>query len=257
VRRSLGCLALVLALCVGAVAVKPVAASTPQGAITWTVDDKSATITISVKLEIYNACSSCASAATQFLADKIKAQILSVWNKQYHYRCYELIFVVDVKRGTDKSHIDPDRLGVGIDQSPVPIRSFVSGSGDSKKWRSNDPADAVVPTNDPDQPSTWREAGNFDWTNIYAHEFGHVLGLSDAYEDKVDPATGQDRQRALSRCAPRCDVDHDRNRRAGDHRPIGRTRPSRPDEAPLQLAGRSGWRVTSNDLPEGTHPHVG
>ena len=140
--RSLGCLALVLALCVGAVAVAPVEAGAPQGAVTWTVDHKTSTITISVKLEIYDACSTCPSAATQLLAGKIKAQILSVWNKPYRYRCYELIFAVDIKRGTDKFHIDTDRVGVRIDNSPLPIRSFVAfvaGTGDATKWRSNPP----------------------------------------------------------------------------------------------------------------------
>ena len=184
-------LALSIGLLVGGPAVAPVEATIPQGAITWTVNDTNKTITISVKLQIYSACDECPGAVNQFLVDKMKAQIMGVWNQNYHFRCYKLIFEVDIKLTSDRFHIDGDRVGVRIDNSPVPVRSYVNDARfrtifSPSTWNSDDPADKVVPTNDAVEPTTWRESANWDWTNTYAHEFGHIIGLDDAYEDATD-----------------------------------------------------------------------
>jgi len=182
------------------------AAGTPAGAITWTVDKANNTIKVVVKLEIYMGCSgdpagdegpratactaesSMTAGPTQFLADKIKKQIADVWNKGYKFNCYKLSFEVDIKLGTDRAHVAGDRIAVRIDPSPAGIRDYVNGTG-GKNWRSDDPADKVVTGNDGDYETTWGERSVIDTTRTYAHEFGHVIGLSDAYDEVYDPKT--------------------------------------------------------------------
>lgn len=182
------------------------AVAAPTGSITWTVDHAAKTITVNVKLEIYSgcggnpegepaerarACTGAASQVTLFLAQKIKAQIEKIWNKPYAYRCYRLIVNVDVKLGSDGLHIDPDRIGVQIDPSPAGIRDFVSSSsGDDAHYLSDNPADKVDPTNSAKNPTTWGEESQSN-EGTYAHEFGHILGLTDTYHDVTDPQTGR------------------------------------------------------------------
>ena len=199
--RNLTSIVLALVLLAGAPAEPVSAASAPSGSITWTVDHQAKTITVDVHLEIYPGCSgdplgdpadrarACAgpgSQVTQFLADKIKAQIDAVW-KGHTYRCYKLIINVDIKLGTDRSHLDKDRVGVRIDPSPTGIRDFVDEyTNNTTTWQSNDPADRIVPRNDGHWETTWSETSQGQVTT-YPHELGHVLGLSDAYHDVPDP----------------------------------------------------------------------
>ena len=209
-RRALRSLAIVLGLLLGPMAVAPVAArtaataipsasyTTPQ-AVTWGEPNHTAkTITVSVRLQIYAPCPHCGARINEFLegqmeslAKEMSKRIREVWNQHYHYYCYELIFEVDITVGSDSSHVDGDRVGVRIDNSPVAIRDNVHGLSDKDKWNSNDPADRVEPINDPDHPSTWSQRHTRDRDYAYAHEFGHILGLHDGYEDKKDPSTGR------------------------------------------------------------------
>jgi hypothetical protein len=194
--RRLVALVLGLALLAGSAPARPVAAQVP-GAITWTVDHTAKTITVLARLQIYSgcsgnpygesgeqarACSGVSSQVTQFLALKIKAQIEAIWNKPYMYRCYKLIFIVDITLAPDAAHLDSDRIGVMIDPSFAGIRDFVRPEEHSANWNSNDPADKIVPQH---EGTTWGEASQLDAYPTYAHEFGHILGLSDAYHDEV------------------------------------------------------------------------
>lgn len=177
----------------------------PAGSIKWVVDHHKKTITVTVQLQIYSACSgdpagtaadkaaACGNGArsqvTLLLAQKIKKQAETIWNKPYRYRCYRLIVIVDVKLATDKDHVDADRVGVRVDPSPAGIRDYVAGHG-TRKYLSNDPADRFDPSNDGDSETTWGEQSSFTkW--VYAHELGHVLGLDDGYRDVTDPRTGK------------------------------------------------------------------
>jgi hypothetical protein len=196
VKRAI--LVLFLALTMNAATAAPLAAqdeeyTIPQGAVTWVVDQDAQTITVTVKLEVFAACESCPWAGTsggrvlenQFLIDKVRSQIDRIWNKPYHYRCYKPIFVVDITLGGDRDNIDSDRIGVAIDYSAVAIRSSttVLGNGQSNetRWSRNDPAARIKPINSADG-SIWRSDGS---KTTYAHEFGHILGLDDAYDHQT------------------------------------------------------------------------
>jgi hypothetical protein len=201
---------LALALAIGVVLLAPLPpvarAATPNpGAVTFTVDHRAKTITVNIKLTVYPGCSgeegddeqrrACASAGgqiTQFLLDKIKRDIEKVWNNDNYYRCYKLIVVVDVERGTARKKVAKGRVAVRIDPSAAGIRSFVDNSGavGNGEWRSNDPRDRVEPTNDGADETTWSESAQSGST--YAHEAGHVMGLDDTYID-VKGADGKTR----------------------------------------------------------------
>jgi hypothetical protein len=171
----------------------------PPGSITWTVDHHKKTITAAVQLYLFSACSgfegnslhpltaACSGGrgkVTQELADRIKGQIESIWNNGYHYKCYRLIVVANVKVGSDAQHIDADRIGVRIDPSAVAIRSYVEGHS-TTNWSSNDPADRVDPYNGGSFGGSIWDDTPYAPTSTWAHEFGHILGLSDYYEEKT------------------------------------------------------------------------
>lgn len=172
-------------------------AATPEGAITWTVDHEAKTISVMVRIEIYSGCSgdpvgtdaeqasacnlprSMLGGPTQFLADKIKRGVERIWNKPYRYFCYELKFEIDVKLGTDRESLSADRIGVRIDPSPAGIRSYVHTVAHDANWQSEDPADRIQPENG-GWETTWAESAS---ANTFAHEYGHLVGLHDAYRD--------------------------------------------------------------------------
>jgi hypothetical protein len=195
-----------LAVALGVVLLAPLppvaqAATLNPGAVTFTVDHRAKTITVDIKLTVYPGCSgdpegddedraaACAGGGgqiTQFLLDKIKRDIEKVWNNDNYYRCYKLIVVVDVERGTEREKVPDGRVAVRIDPSAAGVRSFVDSSGTvgNGEWRSNDPRDRTEPTNDGAHETTWSESAQSGRT--YAHEAGHVMGLDDTYEDIKD-----------------------------------------------------------------------
>jgi len=219
-RADLALAALLLALVIGWTAGAPAAAApaVTSQAITWTVDHQAKTITVHVLLEIYSGCSgdpaggngsgACVGSGSQvtpILASQIKRQIEDVW-KGHKYRCYALIVEVDVKVGSDADHVSSDRVGVQIDPSATSIRSFVRSRDSlvqivgsllrqvSEVWKSDSPADRLDPQTGPGSSSSWAEQprvqvdGKFvQQTAVWAHEFGHVIGLDDAYHDVTGP----------------------------------------------------------------------
>lgn len=202
-RRALVGLLLMAAALSWPATVPPAHASVGAGAVTWTVDQKKKTITVSAHLQIYlGPCTSvpqapggaqggpgstgrdCTATADQ-IGQQIKTDIEATWNGHL-YKCYRLIFKVDVTATTDRLSIDANRVGVRIDRSVETIRSWVEPTWGSKvdmiagdHWQSNDPADRVNVDNGVLNPTTWAYPSGFPHT--YSHEFGHVLGLDDTY----------------------------------------------------------------------------
>ena len=195
-----------LLLLTGAHLLPPPVAAAPAGSITWTVDHNKKTITALVRLQIFSGCSgnpegdeadqagACVgegSQVTQFLADKIKGNAERIWNKGYHFRCYRLKVIVDVKLAASQGSVDADRLAIRIDPSAVRIRSWVNGESNVERWDSEDPRDRVDPSNSALGISTWTEDAQGQFSHTYAHELGHILGLEDTYTDVTDPVTGK------------------------------------------------------------------
>lgn len=191
-RRAVASFAVLVVVTVG-LTVPEASAAIPQ-AITWKVDHQTKTITVSVRITLYPSCQTgkllrsealwkdlCE--VTPEIAARVKSDILSVWNKGYRYKCYKLVFEVDVTVDNDASRftVADDRVGVRIDKSSVNFRSYVNGVGNwTSAWDSPHPEDKVVPTNSAVNPTTWGYPPTWK-TTTYAHEFGHILGLDDAY----------------------------------------------------------------------------
>jgi hypothetical protein len=195
-------LLVLVTLALQAVSPAPTSAALSSKAISWTVDQGRKTITVKVQLRIYlGPCTNpqapggaeggpgnarfqdCEKSAAQ-IGDLIKKSIEKVWNKGYHYRCYALIFVVNVSVGRDRFDQNDDAVGVRIDRSPTPIRSWVTTDGGGSDWHSNDPSGRHNAENawighPLWGPTTWAYPASLEGT--YAHEFGHLLGLSDTY----------------------------------------------------------------------------
>ena len=200
--------ALALTVVVGtSVAPPPVNAAVGSGAVTWTVDHKKKTVTVAAHLQIYlGPCvpyadvpggaeggpgttgRDCSTTDAQ-IAQALKNDIEGVWNG-HSYKCYRLVFTVDIAVTTDRFHVDRNRVGVRIDRSVDPIRSWVEPTFGTKvqgvttdNWRSNDPSDRVDADNGIILPTTWAYPTLSPHT--YAHEFGHVLGLDDQYVEST------------------------------------------------------------------------
>jgi hypothetical protein len=188
----------VITVMIGTVAVTaPARAAVPQGAVTWTVDHVKKTITVSVKLLLYPSCIASSTVhgnpcnVSTGIADRVRNDILKVWNNNgeyYHYKCYRLIFEVDVKvdNNANRFTVDKDRVGVQIEKSAVNFRSFVRTTNTASSW--DDSSKLPVPDNTTVRgPTTWAypPGKGFDREGLYAHEFGHVIGLDDAYHDET------------------------------------------------------------------------
>lgn len=141
---------LVAAILVGVSLPAPASAAVPS-AVTWKVDHVNKTITVSVKLLLYPTCIASSSVRTdpcnvsEGIANRVREDILKVWNnsgKGYYYKCYKLIFEVDVKvaNGANRFTVPKDRVGVQVDKSSVGFRSFVTVSKHGP-WNSDDASD--------------------------------------------------------------------------------------------------------------------
>lgn len=182
-RRRLGAVVLSAAVFV-ALLPAPAPASIPK-AITWRVDHTAKTITISVRMTLYPACDDPTCQLGPMDAQIVRNQILSVWDQGFYYKCYRLIFDVDVQvdNSATRWSDSPDRLMIRFDQNAgVDFRSDVQRVRGGA-WNSDSPSDKVVPVNDWLAPSTW--SGTVIAPFVYAHEFGHLIGLSDTYTDHL------------------------------------------------------------------------
>ena len=206
-KRRLLLAILTVAVALPALAV-PANGALADRAITWTVNHKARTITVKAKLEIYlGPCRSeirtagggiistgrdcSATAAT--IAAAIKADIEGVWNKGHRYKCYLLIFVVDVSVTRSRFTVSEDRIGARVERMRAGIRSHVrvglNQGSVLRDWESNDPADRLEPGNETFVITEFGYPPSNRHT--YAHEFGHILGLHDTYvEGTWEPRPG-------------------------------------------------------------------
>jgi hypothetical protein len=179
-------LVLVLAILVPVAQPAAVSARTVPKAIIWKVDDDTKTITITVRLLLVSSChEGLRCEISQIEVDMIRQAIMNVWNKPgLKYKCYTLVFDVDIE--VDNTVVGPepkDRVVVMIDNAVgTDFRDKVATFGGAGDWNSEDPTDKVIPVNDADNLTTW---SNGSAGTVYAHEFGHIMGLDDTYVDKV------------------------------------------------------------------------
>jgi hypothetical protein len=183
-------LVLVGALLPASAAAPPASASTAQP-VTWKVDHKAKTITATVRLLLYPAGGVFGDdprhAVTDRIVKEIYQQIMTAWNAGFTYRCYKLVFEVDilVDNGATRFQVPDDRIGVRIEREAIDFRSRTANKPAKNKWSSPSPDDRLIPENRYRDPTTWAWPDASGTNDAYAHEYGHILGLDDAYEDKT------------------------------------------------------------------------
>ena len=167
-------------LVAGAIQVPTPVRAAPADGITWTVDYEARTITVHVKMKFYNASRrGTAGAPLQAQVDQIVTQIKQAWEGKM-YKCFT--FHVDVQAtgvegGTQGNE---DAVPVGLIRGAGYFRSDMghpaNNDFDPSKYLSNNPADRFIVGGD---ALWWSRADG----STFAHEFGHLLGLDDGYED--------------------------------------------------------------------------
>lgn len=249
-RRVVALIALAVVLLVAPLP-SPVAADSPLQAVTWKVDHKAKTITCVVRLFMYPGKRppnqpddpNVRRKFNEWIVQRIYQDIMNVWNAGYTYRCYKLVFEADIvfDDDGDRFTVPDDRVGVRLSYEAVNFRSFVT-SKETTRWDSNSPSDRVVPKNSFSNPTTWNTS---DFShNLYAHEFGHVMGLDDGYIEWTDKETGE--RRLLPRPGAPKDLMSDSSERL-DQSTINRLvqRSGVVKDSDLQC----GYRVNYNEGP--------
>ncbi len=170
------------------VEVSPAAASGAT-AVTWAVDHKAKTITVTANLAFFvvpPAQSTYQQERFQATVERAKAAIEAAWNG-HAFKCYALIVVVNVRAvsGQDDTHDNevPVKLDLGVypskDSAKVDrSRSHVTTTKGGDDYLSDSAQFTPLTGPDVKRPSDWSfEAPD----GVFAHEFGHILGLSDNY----------------------------------------------------------------------------
>lgn len=187
-----------LAITVAPAAASPAAAPAryESAAITWTVDHAAKKITVSVNIAVFVSARPSAPAAQKALLDaaaRIEADIRRKWSGLM-FKCYRFVVEPHVRLASDENDIADTEVGVGLDTAVYPKGQRITGPGGA----SSQPVRSMVragilsgaATDDPfidpslhtGPTSLFRSVwAFFDETGVYAHEFGHLLGLPDYY----------------------------------------------------------------------------
>ena len=127
----------------------------------------------------------------QFMADlaaEVKAQIERAWSAT-RYKCWDVKTTVDVEvRRVDQSSPgagDPDAIEIQALDDPsrnrdLPTRSYINRQSGAQVDASSDAPTAVHPALG---QGSFFYVADLSIESAWAHEFGHILGLDDSYDE--------------------------------------------------------------------------
>ena len=160
----------------------------PVSAVDWKVDHDKREITATIRVDFWSRnTSSSALKFARLYMPIINGAVEKAWSGK-KFRCYTVNVKVKGTGVSEKPTSDPKVLDVEL-RGGAYFRSFVI-SGGTDNQNSEKPEDAAIPVHsDQDHlrsafwvPRTEDAPEGFD-SRAYAHEFGHVLGLDDNYEE--------------------------------------------------------------------------
>jgi hypothetical protein len=201
------------AFLVALIAMLLVVASTSSAlnaAVAWRVNHAEKTISVTAYIAVYMVPAPENGLQVQRYLEAIAAierDIEREWNGK-KFKCYDFVVDVRIRAASGPSDVRPTEFPVRLDQSLVPrssgvgmehVRSHVSVPGyNSSNYLSDDPQwdPRTGPT---DTPSNWELTSS---PGVYAHEFGHLLGLDDNYVEgtgALRPGAADDIMRMYTR----------------------------------------------------------
>ena len=147
-------------------------------AVDMHVDYAARVINITARVDFYQSGGTAPDA--NIVAGIVKA-ITDAWNG-HKFKCFSVVVSVDARTTISKAGVRPDAVDVKLDRSRLRALSHVLGAA-SNNYLSDDPADRQTSGRETGaetmDPTTW---GKYTDANVWAHEFGHVLGLHDSYD---------------------------------------------------------------------------
>jgi hypothetical protein len=194
--RLLSRLGTIAALCVATAAVPvlnsptPVAAAGANRFVQITTDKEHRTFNIHAKIVLI----ADPNESDQFMEDlaaEVKAQIEKVWSAT-RYKCWDVKTTVDVLvRRADRSEpgaADPDAIEIQALDDPsrnkaVPTRSSITRVAGAQVDPYSDSPAAVHP---PTAQGSVIYVTDASYEPAWAHEFGHIIGLDDSYDELPD-----------------------------------------------------------------------
>lgn len=163
----------------------------PQ-AVDMTVDYPGKTITIKARIDFYQAAGT---RPDPTLVKSIVDAITAAWNG-HKFKCFNVVVEVDAGTVNGKPAVRGNAVDIKLDNRRIKAHSKVVGTSGGDVL-SDDPANRLTPGRETGaetmSPTSW---GKYTDSSVWAHEFGHVLGLDDNYDhtdgSKVVPGAPKD-----------------------------------------------------------------
>ena len=140
------------------------------------VDYTAKTITVTAHIDFYQ--TNGVLPEDTIVRDIVKA-ITDAWNG-HKFKCFAVVVKVDAKIVANKSKVRSNAVDIKLENSRVNAFSHLGGSG-TANYLSDAPGDRVDADPASPSPTTW---GKYTDPSVWPHEFGHILGLHDNYDEK-------------------------------------------------------------------------
>ena len=185
-----------LALVASALAISPSPppAGAATGAVTWTVDHPTKTITATVRMTFWYRpplTQAFAEEEVERIRATIRAELAEAAAGGLRFKCYQVEFELDLRVTSDPDDVADDEIGLELVTTPYVAGDIPRTSPDltSAEWsqlmaggtitRSDDPSDATAPVTGPGSGGTWATEGTWLYGSLH---FQWLLGISPGEE---------------------------------------------------------------------------
>jgi hypothetical protein len=181
----------------------PLAGASAATAVTWSVDAKAKTITVTANLAFFVVPPPESAFQKQRFEARVaraKAAIEKAWNG-HSFKCYSLIVKVNARAVSGQQDVRDSEVPVKFDLGVYPVEDAPSKVTRSRsRVYTNASVDDALSDSAQFTPNTGADAQASEWSfegpgGEYAHEFGHILGLGDNYVEgtwEVKPGAADD-----------------------------------------------------------------